>query len=70
MRRVAVAILKALAITVAALFALGVMLTGVGVFFGSSKVRTLFDESANALEGSTDSGTRTQRRHAPDDAGF
>lgn len=46
-------VLKTLALTVGVLFALGVVLTTTTLFFGSSKVGTLFAGSANALEGDT-----------------
>ena len=52
MPRAGRALLKVLALTVGALFALGVVLTvGATFFFGSSKVRTLFGNSAEALAG-------------------
>lgn len=45
-------LLKVLALTVGALFALGVVLTvGTTFFFGSSKIRTLFGASEDALAG-------------------
>ena len=45
------AVLKTLAVVVAVLFALGVVLAAGNIFFfGSSKVRTLFGDSQNALE--------------------
>ncbi len=50
MRGAARGVLKVFALTVAALFALGVVLTVGGTFFfGSSKVRPLFGNSASAL---------------------
>jgi hypothetical protein len=54
-------VLKLLAITMAVLFALGVVLTAGNIFFfGSSKVRTLFGESASALAGDVDAGSRAR----------
>ena len=45
-------VLKTLAIVIAVLFALGIVLTANDFFFfGSSKVRTLFGTSADALAG-------------------
>ena len=50
-------VLKVLALTVAALFALGVVLTVGGTFFfGSSKVRPLFGASVTSLGPELDAG--------------
>ena len=65
--------LKTAAITVAVLFALMIVLTSNDFFFfGSSKVRTLFGASADALAGDPDGGTRNplSHRNLTDDAGF
>lgn len=57
MSRAGQAVLKLLSITVAVLFALGVVLAvGDLFFFGSSKVRPLFGMSADALAGPQDAG--------------
>lgn len=57
MARAGQAVLKLLALTVAVLFALGVVLAvGEIFFFGSSKVRPLFGMSADALAGDRDAG--------------
>jgi hypothetical protein len=59
MSRAGQAVLKLFAITVAVLFALGVVLAvGDLFFFGSSKVRPLFGMSVDALAGRT---TRSAR---------
>lgn len=44
-------VLKVASVTVAVLFALGVMISTVDLFFGSSKIRPLFGMSADALAG-------------------
>lgn len=49
-------VLKVASVTVAVLFALGVMISTVDLFFGSSKIRPLFGMSAEALAGHADGG--------------
>ncbi len=70
MRTLGQDVLKLLSVTVAVLFALGVMLTAANLFFfGSSKVRPLFGLSADALAGDPvlpDGGPRQVRPGRPD----
>jgi hypothetical protein len=54
-------VLKLLALSLAVLFLLGVVATAVPIFFGGSKVKTLFGESQDALAGET-----TERAAAAD----
>lgn len=54
-------VLKLLALSLAVLFLLGVVATAVPIFFGGSKVKTLFGESRDALAGET-----TERAAAAD----
>lgn len=59
-------VLKLLALSLAALFLLGAVVTAVPALFGGSKVKTLFNDSQDALAG--DSRPRVADAGAPDAA--